>query len=465
MSSKKSSKNLSQVLDHIDATIKDATTHLLELLRIPSISTDPAHKGDCDRAANWLVEDLKSIGFEASKRSTPGHPMVVAHAGSTGPHVIFYGHYDVQPVDPIDLWNHPPFDPVIEHDTKGAVIRARGSSDDKGQLMTFVEACRAWKTIHGALPGKISLFFEGEEESGSPSLVQFMKDNAEELTADIALICDTGLFDHETPAIVTRLRGLLGEEMVITGPSKDLHSGMYGGAAMNPARVLSKVIAALHDNNGRITIPNFYEGVTELSPKIAEQWDALDFKVDEFLGEVGLSELAGEQGCTALEMIWSRPTCEVNGMWSGYTGNGFKTVLPSQASAKISFRLVGKQDPHKIRENFRNMVEGLLPNDCSVKFTGHGASSGSEMATGNPVFEAARTALSDEWIEAAAFVGCGGSIPIAGHFKSILGMDAMLIGFSRDDDALHSPNEKYDLRSFHKGIRSWARILHQINVS
>ena len=460
-----SSENLNQVLKHIDATIQDATNRLLELLRIPSISTDRAHKNDCDRAASWLVEDLKSIGFEASKRLTQGHPMVVAHTGSTGPHVIFYGHYDVQPVDPVELWNHPPFDPVIEDGAKGAVIRARGSSDDKGQLMTFIEACRAWKTIHGTLPGKISLFFEGEEESGSPSLVQFMKDNAEELTADIALICDTGLFDYETPAIITRLRGLLGEEMTITGPSKDLHSGMYGGASTNPARVLSKVIAALHDTYGRITIPNFYDGVPELSPNIAAQWDALDFKVDNFLGEVGLSELAGEQGYTALEMIWSRPTCEVNGMWSGYTDNGFKTVVPSQASAKISFRLVGKQDPHKIRESFRKMVEGLLPNDCSVEFTGHGASSGSEMATSNPVFEAARTALSAEWTKAAAFAGCGGSIPIAGHFKSILGMDAMLIGFSCDDDALHSPNEKYDLRSFHKGIRSWARILHQINLS
>lgn len=460
-----SSETLSQVLDHIDATIQGSTAHLLELLRIPSISTDPAHKNDCDRAATWLVEDLKSIGFEVSKRPTPGHPMVVAHAGSTGPHVIFYGHYDVQPVDPIDLWNHPPFDPAIEDGTKGAIIRARGSSDDKGQLMTFIEACRAWKTVHGTLPGKISLFFEGEEESGSPSLVQFMTDNAEELTADIALICDTGLFDYETPAIITRLRGNLAEEMMITGPSKDLHSGMYGGVAMNPARVLSKIIAALHDSDGRITIPNFYDGVSELSPEIAAQWDALGFKVDNFLGEVGLSELAGEQGYTALEMIWSRPTCEVNGMWSGYTGNGFKTVLPSQASAKVSFRLVGKQDPYKIRESFRNMVEGLLPKDCSVEFTGHGASSGSEMETSNPIFEAARTALSDEWAEAAAFAGCGGSIPIAGHFKSILGMDAMLIGFSRDDDALHSPNEKYDLRSFHKGIRSWARILHQINIS
>ena len=453
---------LDPVLAHIDAHIDQTTEHLFQLLRIPSISTDPAYRQDCDAAADWLVEDLKYIGFDASKRTTPGHPMVVAHAGSEGPHVLFYGHYDVQPVDPLDLWDRSPFEPALEQGDLGPVIRARGASDDKGQLMTFVEACRAWKAVHGALPGKISLFFEGEEESGSPSLVPFMQENAEELTADVAMICDTGLFGDDTPAIVTRLRGLLGEELTITGPSKDLHSGMYGGPAMNPSRVLAKIIAALHDDQGRITVPEFYDGVPELPAEIAAQWEGLNFDYDGFLGQVDLSDLAGEQGRSALEMIWSRPTCEVNGMWSGYTGAGFKTVLPSQAHAKISFRLVGQQDPLVIRENFRAMVRALLPADCSVTFKPHGASAGSEMSTTHPAFDAARAALSDEWPNPAAFVGCGGSIPIAGHFKSILGMDAMLIGFARDNDAIHSPNEKYDLRSFHKGIRSWARILHKL---
>jgi acetylornithine deacetylase/succinyl-diaminopimelate desuccinylase-like protein len=289
-----------------------------------------------------------------------------------------------------------------------------------------------------------------------------MHDNAEELTADVALICDTHLFGDHTPGIVTRLRGLLGEELTITGPSKDLHSGMYGGPAMNPARVLTKIIAALHDDQGCITVPGFYDGVPELPPEIAAQWEGLNFDQEGFLGQVDLSDLAGEQGRSALEMIWSRPTCEVNGIWSGYTGAGFKTVLPSQAHAKISFRLVGQQEPHVIRKNFRAMVRALLPADCSVTFKPHGASAGSEMSTDNPAFGAARAALSDEWPNPAAFVGCGGSIPIAGHFKSILGMDAMLIGFGRDNDAIHSPNEKYDLRSFHKGIRSWARILHKL---
>ncbi|SFR47695.1 M20/M25/M40 family metallo-hydrolase [Litoreibacter janthinus] len=450
---------LNAVLDQVDGDLESAVARLLELLRIPSISTDPAYKGDCDAAADWLVDDLQSIGFDVSKRPTPGHPMVVAHGEGDGPHVMFYGHYDVQPVDPLSLWSNPPFEPRLEETENGPVIRGRGSSDDKGQLMTFVEACRAWQVVHGALPAKISLFFEGEEESGSPSLVPFMQENADELKADIALICDTGLFGEATPAIVTRLRGLLGEELTITGPNKDLHSGMYGGIARNPIRVLAKIIASLHDSSGQIMVPGFYDGVEELPADIAQQWTDLGFDSSQFLGEVGLGIPAGEDKRTGLEMIWSRPTCEVNGISGGYQGDGFKTVLPSVASAKISFRLVPGQDPLKLRESFRAFVEAQLPDDCTVEFKGHGAGSASEMSTDHPAFEQARAALSDEWPNPAAFVGCGGSIPIAGHFKDILGMDAMLIGFGKDDDQIHSPNEKYDLESFHKGIRSWVRIL------
>ncbi len=453
---------LDPVLTRIDANLIAATDRLLDLLRIPSISTDPAYAKDCDTAADWLVKGLQSIGFEASKRPTTGHPMVVAHSGGEGPHILFYGHYDVQPVDPLALWHNDPFDPQIQDTAKGKVIRGRGSSDDKGQLMTFVEACRAWKEVHGTLPCNITLFFEGEEESGSPSLTPFMEDNAAELTSDIALICDTGLYGDATPAIITQLRGLLGEELTITGPDLDLHSGMYGGIAINPARVLAKIIASLHNEDGRITVPNFYDGVPELSNALAASWDDLNFDDAAFLGSVGLSIPAGEKGRRPLEMIWSQPTCEVNGMTSGYTGDGFKTVLPSKASAKISFRLVGTQDPLKIREDFRKMVAAMVPADCKVTWGNHGASAASQMSTADPAFAKAKEALSDEWPNAAAYVGCGGSIPIAGHFKTILGMDAMLIGFGKDDDAIHSPNEKYDLSSFHKGTRSWARILHAL---
>ena len=454
--------SLDAVLARIDQDLPQALDRLMALLRIPSISTDPAYKADCAHAADWLVEDLRSLGFDASSRPTPGHPMVVGHGGAGDKHLLFYGHYDVQPVDPLSLWARDPFDPELQDTPKGRVIRARGASDDKGQLMTFLEACRAWKAVHGTLPGKLTIFLEGEEESGSPSLIPFLKDNAEELRADIALICDTGLFEDTAPAIVTMLRGLLGEELTIKGPSKDLHSGMYGGAAINPIRVLTRILGGLHDDTGRVTVPHFYDGVTELPDAIRQQWQALAFNHTKFLGDVGLSVPAGEQDRTPLEMIWSRPTAEINGIWGGYTGDGFKTVLPSEAHAKVSFRLVGDQDPDALRGHFRAWVQEQLPADCTVEFHGHGNSPAGVMAIDDPAFEAARAALTEEWGRAAAYVGCGGSIPIAGYFKTYLGMDAMLLGFGRDDDQIHSPNEKYDLECFHKGIRSWARVLAKI---
>ena len=450
---------LDAVLSRIDADLPAAIDRLSELLRIPSISTDPAFKADCDRAADWLVADLKTLGVAAEKRKTPGHPMVVGHAPGSGKHLMFYGHYDVQPVDPMDLWDHDPFDPHVRDTAAGKVIHGRGASDDKGQLMTFVEACRAWKAVHGALPGKISFFFEGEEESGSPSLVPFMHKNARELTADIALICDTGMFEDTVPGIITQLRGLVREDFTITGPDRDLHSGMYGGIAMNPIRVLARILAGLHDDNGTITLPGFYDGVLELPDAVRSQWQDLNFDHAKFLGDVGLKEPAGEHDRTPLEQIWSRPTCEVNGIWGGYTGEGFKTVLPSKASAKISFRLVGSQDPDAIQTAFRAYVRAALPDGFTVDFTPGKGARASQMSIEDPAFELARQALSEEWPRPAAYIGSGGSIPIAGHFKKVLGMDAMLIGFARDDDQIHSPNEKYDVESFHKGIRSWARVL------
>ena len=453
---------LDAVLARIDQDLPQATDRLLELLRIPSVSTDSAYADDCKAAADWLARDLSDLGFDASVRPTPGHPMVVGHADGPGRHLLFYGHYDVQPVDPLNLWNAPPFEPAIEDTPNGKVIRGRGSSDDKGQLMTFVEACRAWKAVHGTLPGKISILFEGEEESGSPSLVPFMKENAAELTADLALICDTGLYDDQTPAITTMLRGLLAEEVTLTGPRIDLHSGMYGGLAMNPIRVLARIIADLHDDQGRVALDGFYDGVSELPDDVRAQWQGLGFDHAGFLGSVGLSEPAGEVDRTPLEMIWSRPTCEVNGIWGGYTGEGFKTVLPSQAHAKISFRLVGQQDPEAIHQAFMDHVNARLPADYTAEFPYGRGDAASQMTIDDPAFAMALQALTDEWPKPAAFIGCGGSIPIAGHFQKLLGMDSLLIGFGRDDDGLHSPNEKYDLECFHKGTRSWARVLAKI---
>ncbi|MGN0934286.1 dipeptidase [Falsigemmobacter intermedius] len=455
---------LAPVLDRIDADLPQALERLKDLLRIPSISTDPAFKADCDRTADWLVADLASMGFEASKRPTPGHPMVVAkYKGPEGaPHLLFYGHYDVQPVDPLELWDNDPFDPQIEDLGDKKVIRGRGTADDKGQLMTFVEAFRAWIAEHGSLPLSVTVFLEGEEESGSPSLIPFLQENADELKADLAVICDTGLYDGRVPSITTMLRGLLGEELTIKAADRDLHSGSYGGAAINPIRVLADIIDSLHDDQGRITIEGFYDDVPELPEELRQQWQGLGFDHSRFLGDVGLSRPAGEQDRTPLEMIWSRPTCEVNGIWGGYTGAGFKTVLPAEAHAKISFRLVGQQDPLKLREAFRAHVRARLPEDVGVEFHGHGNSPASVMTITDPAFEKSLQALTEEWQIPAAYTGAGGSIPIAGYFKTYLGMDAMLIGFGRDDDQIHSPNEKYDLESFHKGTRSWARILDKL---
>jgi len=454
--------SLQAVLDQIEKDRQPALDRLFEFLRIESISTDPAYAGQCVNAADWLVRDLQSFGVNAERHDTPGHPMVTGHTGSSGANLLFYGHYDVQPVDPLELWDNPPFEPVLENTTGGDVIRARGAADDKGQLMTFVEACRSWHTVHGALPANITFLFEGEEESGSPSLVPFLKQHADQLRADLALVCDTGMWDANTPAICTMLRGMLGEELTITAADKDLHSGMYGGPAQNPIRILASILAGLHDKDGRITIPGFYDGVHPLPKQIAKQWNSLGFNEAEFLGAVDLSVLAGEKDHSALEQLWSRPTCEINGIVGGYTGDGFKTVLPSRASAKVSFRLVGDQDPHVIRKNFRDYVEAQLPADCSVEYIEHGASPGTVLPLEDPAFEKSRAALSEEWENEAVYAGCGGSIPIVGYFQDYLGMDSLLVGFGLDDDQIHSPNEKYSLKSFQKGIRSWARVLDSL---
>ncbi len=460
--------DLSAVLDRADQNLSAAIERLFDLVRIKSISTDPAFKADCRKAAEWLVEDLKTLGFEASVRDTTGHPMVVAHhAGATAdaPHVLFYGHYDVQPVDPIELWEDDPFDPKIKELSAGRkVLTGRGTADDKGQLMTFVEACRAYKEINGSLPIRVTILFEGEEESGSPSLKPFLEANADELKADYALVCDTGMWDTDTPAIAAALRGLVGEEITITAADRDLHSGLYGGAAANPIHILTTLIAGLRDETGRITLEGFYEGVEETPENIKQSWETLGRSAENFLGEIGLSVPSGEKGRSVLELTWARPTCEVNGMWGGYTGDGFKTVIAAKASAKISFRLVGTQDPQKIRDSFRAYVRSQIPADCSVEFHEHGGSPAIQLSYDSPALTKAKNALSDEWVKPAVVIGMGGSIPIVGDFQKMLGMDSLLVGFGLNDDRIHSPNEKYDLKSYHKGIRSWARIIAALAV-
>ena len=450
------------VLNSIDANLEASRERLFDLLRIPSVSTDPAFTQHCARAADWLAEQLKGLGYSADVRPTPGHPIVVGHAQAKrkdAPHVLFYGHYDVQPPDPLELWESDPFAPRLAAGKDGQEIVARGASDDKGQLMTFIEACRAFEA-NGGLPCHVTFLFEGEEETGSPSLPGFLAEHKEELSqAGLALVCDTSMWNAHTPAITVMLRGLAQEEVIIRGPSHDLHSGMFGGPVPNPIHILGKIIGDLHDDAGQVTLPGFYDGVPELPEAVAEQWRKLEFNEGEFLSSLGLTCAAGETGRSVIEKIWARPTCDVNGIVGGYTGRGAKTVLPAQASAKFSFRLVGAQDAKSVLESFRNFVRARLPADAQVEFFNHGASNALQLPFGSEALSRAQRALTEEWDKEAVLAGCGGSIPIVGAFKRDLDMDALMIGFALDDDRIHSPNEKYSWTSFHKGARSWARIL------
>jgi acetylornithine deacetylase/succinyl-diaminopimelate desuccinylase-like protein len=453
--------DLDRVLARIDADHDNALDRLFETLRIKSISTDPAYAAEVRACAEWHARDLASIGFEAAVRDTAGHPMVVGHMREgAGPSALFYGHYDVQPADPHELWEGDAFEPVIQTASDGTrQIRARGAADDKGQLMTFVEACRAWKAETGRLPIPVTVLLEGEEETGGVNLPPFLEAHADELRADIGLICDTNMWDPQTPAITTMLRGMVSEEITIHGPDRDLHSGFYGNAAVNPNQILANVIAALRDAEGRVTLPGFYDGVTELPSVLRADWEKLGFDAEAFLGEIGLSVPAGEIGRSVLEQVWSRPTCEINGMGGGYQGAGFKTVIPAMASAKISFRLVFDQDPAAVRAAFRDFVRARVPADCRVEFTAFGSARACAFNTGAPAFQKARDALTAEWGREAAFIGSGGSIPVNLELQEKLGMDVINAGFGLADDRIHSPNEKYNLASFHKGTRSWARIL------
>jgi acetylornithine deacetylase/succinyl-diaminopimelate desuccinylase-like protein len=454
---------LAAVLDYADANLAAARATLFDLLRIPSISAVPAHAADCVRAAEWWRDQFFALGFTASVRPTPGHPVVVAHhagpAGYTGPHILFYGHYDVQPVDPVALWHSPPFEPQYLDGPRGKRYVARGAVDDKGQTVMFLQALRAWHEAGGGIPARITVLVEGEEEVGSPSLDAFLTENRAELAADLALISDTGMWDVETPAITTRLRGMAYAEVTIKAASRDLHSGLYGGSALNPINALTRILGELHDSEGRIQLPGFYDAVAPLSSAQRAQWQALGFDETAYLHAIGLTEPVGEHGYPALERLWARPTADINGIWGGYTGAGSKTVIASQASAKISFRLVPNQDPDQVMQQFRRFVTDRLPPGATASFAEFARSPGIEVNTDSPYVRAAMAALADEYGKPAVLMGSGGSIPVVTSLRAILGLDSLLMGFGLDDDQVHSPNEKFEERCFHHGIRSHVRLL------
>ncbi len=459
-------QELQPVLNLIDADFKHSSDTLFELLRFASVGTDPAYHAECRKAAGWLETYLRSLGLETSQHETTGQPVVIGKSKQKAgrPNILFYGHYDVQPAEPFDLWASPPFEPEQRKGKRGQeAFFARGAADDKGQLLTFLEASKAWIKANGDLPFNLTVLLEGDEEGDTSHLDRFLAKNPELFSADIVFICDTGMWDNETPAITTSLRGCIAEEIEIQGPRIDLHSGYYGGPAVNPIKVLAKLLASLHDKNGRITIPGFYDGVKAVSAARKEQWQKLKFNKSEFMGSVGLKHPSGEKGFTLLEQLWARPTAEVNGIYGGYRGAGAKTVLPSTATAKLTFRLVEGQSPKKIHAAFRKYMRAQLPDNCKIKFADQGGdSSGISVSENSRWVNAASHALEAEWGKPAAMIGIGGSIPVVQSFREHLGLDCLMIGFGRGDDHVHSPNEKYDVESYHKGMRSWARLINEI---
>jgi len=464
---------LEPVLEAVTANFDDSVQRLAEFLRIPSVSTDPAFKSETRLAGSWLVDELRTMGFNAELRDTPGHPMVVAHHpgpggsgdgdGASGaseiPHVLYYGHYDVQPADPLELWESGPFEPRVVEGPHGKRIVARGAADDKGQVMTFVEAFRAWHTAHGTLPVAVSVMIEGEEESGSESLEPFLESARDELAADVCVVSDTGMLDIDTPCVTTGLRGMVYIEATLHGPSHDLHSGMYGGVLVNPCNSLCRVLAQLHDDRGAVAIPGFYDGIEEISDDQRSQWEALPFDEGAFLAGAGVRTPFGEPGRSTLERMWSRPTCDINGLKGGYIGAGAKTVIGSHASAKISCRLVAGQDPKRIHDALIAHLESLTPPDGRWEFRSHGQAPAIAVPSDSPWLAAAERGLEAIYGRPALRIGCGGSIPAVGSIRRILGVDSLLVGFAQEDDLVHSPNEKFELTCLERGTRAHAAML------
>jgi acetylornithine deacetylase/succinyl-diaminopimelate desuccinylase-like protein len=453
---------MDDVLARVDAGVDAGVARLFEWLRIPSISAQPAHAPDCRRAADWAVAQLAGMGFEARLSETAGLPGVIAahhQAGPGAPHVLFYGHYDVQPADPLALWESPPFEPRLVDGPRGKRIVGRGAVDDKGQVVSFFEAVRAHLDATGRLPVNLTVLLEGEEECGSPSLAELLAKEKAALAADFVLVADTNMWNFETPAVTVSLRGMAAVEVRVRAADRDLHSGLFGGIALNPIQALTAALGALRNANGVIQIPGFYDGVAPVPPGLARDWERLGFDPAAFLGGVGLAHPAGEQDQSPLAQLWVRPTAEINGIFGGYQGEGSKTVIPAEAGAKLSFRLVPGQDPDKVLDGFERFMRERLPADAKLDVIRFGAAPGLEVNTQAPFMQAAQTAMTAEFGHPAAMIGCGASIPVVEAFKTQLGLDTLLAGFGLDDDRIHSPNEKFEVACFHRGMRTHARLL------
>lgn len=425
---------------------------LLQLLRIPSVSADSKFKDDVRKAAEFVRESLQKAGADVAEiHETAGHPIVYGEkiVDAAKPTVLVYGHYDVQPADPYELWHSPPFEPVI----KDEKIWARGSADDKGQFYMHIKAFEAMMATN-SLPCNVKFMIEGEEEVGSPNLGPFVAQNREKLKADVILISDTAMIANDVPSIDTGLRGLSYLEVQVVGANRDLHSGVYGGAVANPINVLARMIASLHDEQGRITIPGFYDDVLELSADERARINEAPFDLEAYKKDLGIDDVQGEAGYTTLERTGTRPTLDCNGIWGGYTGEGAKTVLPSKASAKISMRLVPNQSSEAITELFTKHFLSLAPKSVKVTVTPHHGGEPYLTPLDSPAYKAAEQALEESFGKKPVPTRGGGSIPIVALFEKELGLKTVLMGFGLDSDALHSPNEHYGLFNFYKGIET-----------
>ena len=457
---------MSKIDEYLDSNAKRFEAELFELLRIPSVSADPQRAGDIRRTADWLLDHFSQMGLSVELIETAGHPLVLAETPQVPPSspetqpptVLVYGHYDVQPPEPLELWTTPPFEPVVR---EGHVF-ARGAADNKGQFMTHVNSVAAWLAVEGRLPVNIKLLIEGEEEIGSGHLEEFVRQNTRRLACDCVVVSDSCQLAPGRPAITCGLRGITYYDLKLTGPKRDLHSGSFGGSVTNPANALAKMLAALIDERGRVQVPGFYDDVVPLSDEERRQFAALPFDEKAYMDEIGVDALAGEEGYTTLQRRWARPTFDICGLSGGYQGEGVKTVLPSVASAKLSFRLVPDQDPDKITAGLRKILEEVCPAGIRMELIEHQGSPGMRVSLDSPYVKAAARAIEHGFDIAPVYIREGGSIPVVATFAQELGADVLLLGWAQDDDNAHSPNEKFSLDSFHRATRASAKLWEEL---
>ena len=446
------------MIEQVDAYLSENrerfVDELKELLRIPSVSADSAYKDDVRRAGKFVFDQLQSIGLDTEIVETDGHPII--HASWTGaenaPTAMIYGHYDVQPPDPIEDWVTPPFEPEV----RDGKLYARGATDDKGQMFTHIKSVEAWMKTHGRLPVNVKFVIEGEEEVGSENLDHYLSDNREKLVSDVAVVSDTSQYAPGIPAITYGLRGIMACEVKVSGPNQDLHSGMFGGSIANPANALASMVGKLIDDSGLIQIPGFFDDVIPLQDAEREEFAKLPFDKAAYLNELGVGATHGEPEYSTLERRWARPTCDVNGFISGYTGEGPKTIVPSWAIAKITCRLVPGQDPTKVTASLREFLQANCPPGLSMEFVDQHGCAALVFDTSSPYMAAARDSIETAFGATPVMIREGGSIPVVSTFRDVLGIDTLLLGWGLDTDNLHSPNEHFTVEDFHRGTRASA---------